>query len=394
MKRSTLKHLFFWRFAQLSIGPSLVRLFRVKPIWHTNSPKDSAFILVANHANRSDPFIIGNFIRTPINYMANVDGVTGFNRLFSSGLGCFNIRKGRPDSQAFVKAMEILKNGYSVGIFVEGDRTWLGETKEFSTVTASLAIKMNVPVLMAKISGNYFSRPRWSEIPRRGKAFVEFKQITRDEIRQLTKEELQQKIAAYISNNDFLNEKIQSIKFKGKNLAVGVERVMWKCPACETEDKLKGIGDEIFCNACNKKFSIDGNQNVWDNESILKTKKIANLREWNIWQFGLALEKLKNPETKIFLSDPEIEMYDEPSNNNWRCLGKGEMTLSKEGIEWKSKEDPSKILSFPIKEILNIVDNFNEYSILNLKRDRYKFFSFNTSSYKWSSLLEMVQKQG
>jgi len=365
----------------------------VTPIWHSRPPKDCGYLLVANHANKSDPFLIGNFLRTPINYMANVGGVKGFNKIFSSGLGCFNIRKGRADSQAFVKAIELLKKGYSVGIFVEGDRTWLGNTVEFSTVTASLAIKMNVPIVMAKLSGNYFSRPRWSDTPRRGKVFVEFKQITKDQIQQMTKNELQQTIANYISNNDFLNEKIQNIKFTGKNLAVGVERVMWLCPACKSEDNLLGIGNEIHCKQCKNSFSIDGNQNVSDNKSILKDNNIKNLWDWNLWQKDQALKQISISENQTYLSENLVDIFDEPTYNNWRYLGKGELTLNKDGIHWKSNDEQSKTITFPMSEILNIVDNFNEYSILNLKKDRYKFCTHNTSSYKWSSMLEMVTRK-
>ncbi|MBK8806383.1 MAG: 1-acyl-sn-glycerol-3-phosphate acyltransferase [Bacteroidales bacterium] len=387
MGKSTLKHLFFWRFAQATIATRLAFLFKMQVIWHKKPPKDGPFIVIANHANRGEPFLIGRNIKTPINYMANVDGVKGANKLFSSGLGCFNIKKGRPDTQAFVKAMDLLRNGYTVGIFVEGDRSWIGKTKDFSTATASLAKKMNVPILMARFSGSYMSRPRWSEIPRVGKIFLEFDRIDVEEVQRLSKEELQLRMFNYINNDDFTDERVKKIVYKGKDFAVGIENLLWKCPSCNSEDTLKGTKNEIVCKSCKTTFAIDGNQNVSDPKAVLNAKQIATVKDWNNWQIELAKKSFAQFPENTLLSDNEVELFDEPSENVWQSLGTGTLSLNNEGILWKSGNNE---LLFAKKDILNVVDNFNEYSLLNLKRSRYKFVSKNTVSYKWANLLEIV----
>ncbi len=135
MRKAKPFHTILWRLVQMTYGIYLKINFRTEVKWHTKPPKKGAYVLVANHSNVNDPFIIGVRLRTPINYMANLDGVEGFKEFISTGIGCFNIKKGRADRQAFVKAIQLVKGGYSVGIFPEGDRNWLGETAEFSSAT-------------------------------------------------------------------------------------------------------------------------------------------------------------------------------------------------------------------------------------------------------------------
>lgn len=388
-KKATVKHKLFWRMAQATLGFRLLLKYRTIVTWHAKPPKDSGYLLVANHANRNDPFLIGHHLRTPINYMANVDGVTGFNKVMSSGLGCFNIKKGRPDSQAFVSAMNILKQGYSVGIFVEGDRSWFGETKEFSTAAVSLAKKMGVPILMAKVTGHYIARPRWSDVARKGRILVDFDLIKAEEVKRLSRDEIRDKIANHIQNNDFTDERLKSIRFSGKNLAVGVKNILWKCPHCNADDSIVGKENIITCKACGSKFDIDAKQNISDAEGILAKNDLHTIQDWCKWEIKLATEFINKTPEGVILRDTQVELFNEPRENEWNSLGKGTLEMTKEAIVWHGKED----IVFDKADILNIVDNFNVFSLLNLKRERYKVVLHSTSSFKWERFLEIMMKE-
>jgi 1-acyl-sn-glycerol-3-phosphate acyltransferase len=390
MVRSSVKHQIFWWMAQASIGIRVLLQYRIKPIWHSKPPKKQPYILVANHANRTDPFIIGRHLRTPINYMANVEGVSGLRQVFSSGLGCFNIRKGRPDAQAFANAMGLLKKAYSIGIFVEGDRCWTGQTKRFSTATASLAIKIGVPVLMARLSGNYMSRPRWAEIPRRGKIFVEFDLISASEVQKMSKEEITERIFNYINTDEFEAPLLKGVEFKGKKLAVGAENILWLCPSCGLEDKMQGSGNSIACRSCGYACSIDANQRLTDSTGALQKKRIANIRDWALWQMDWARKKIETAEGKPFLADSKAELIEEPSPGVWKSLGTGELRLSRDGLYWKPHNGTEPVFA-AAADILNIVDNFNQYSIINLKRIRYRVYFGTSCGYKWQSFHELMQ---
>jgi 1-acyl-sn-glycerol-3-phosphate acyltransferase len=386
MRKAKPLHTILWRLVQMTYGLYLRFNFRTEAKWHAKPPKKGAYVLVANHSNLNDPFIIGVRLRTPINYMANIDDIEGFKKFISTGIGCFSIKKGRADRQAFVKAIQLIKGGYSVGIFPEGDRSWLGETAEFSSATVSLAKKMKVPVLMAKLTGNYLSRPRWSDIPRRGRIFIEYDLISAEQMNQMNKDEIHERIAKFIYNDDLNNEKLSNIRFKGKNLASGIENILWRCPACGLEDKIHGSDNKITCEHCNAEYIIDGNQRITDQEEILSKKNISNTKDWYNWQLEFMKE---NTGQNILLSDTDVKLIKETSENEWTSLGKGTMTLGNDAIIWKNNKNEEN-QEFQLSEVMNIVDNFNEYAILNLNNDRYKIIFNKTCSYKWTSYLKII----
>ncbi len=387
MNRAKLTHRLLWYFIKHSYAIYLRILFKVKVKWYNKPPNKDGFLLVANHSNRHDPFIIGGYLYTPVNYMANVDGVDGFQKAFSTKIGCFNIKKGRADKSAFIEAINLLKNGYTVGIFPEGDRSWLGETADFSSVTISLAKKTKKPILMARSEGNYLSCPRWSEKARRGNIFIEFDVISKDEIIKMSKDEIYKKVYDFISTDDFENEKLSKIKYKGKNLALGINNLLWRCPNCNTEDQIIGESDNIICKSCNTKFKIDGNLRVYHSENILTDKKIKNIKDWYNWQISFM-----NKTNFELLEDNEVEFIKEKEENKWESMGKGVLQLLENGIKWNENNN-NYSLFFGLDEIMNIVDNFNEYSILNLNTGRYRFYTNKTCSYKWTSQLNELKKK-
>ncbi len=388
-RKAKLMHTILWRGTQISYGIYLRFNFRVSVKWHAKPPK-TACLLVGNHANRNDPFIIGVRLRTPINYMANIEGVDSIRKLISSGIGCFNIKKGRADRQAFIEAMQLIKQGYSVGIFPEGDRSWLGETAKFSSAIPSLAKKLNVPVVMAKSTGHYLSRPRWSDIPRRGKIFIEFDVINQEQMNSLNKTEIYNRISDFIYSNDFTDERIKKVQFTGKNLAVGIENILWKCPICRTEDSIAGNKDTIKCSNCQETFKIDGNQNIKSNNTELAKLSVNNVMDWFNWQIKeFKAHIAENFDTEI-LNDNNVELLTEPIENEWQSAGKGSLSLSKTSLIW---EGNNKKMEFKLDEIMNIVDNFNEYAILNLKQERFQLVFSKTCSYKWTNALQILQSQ-
>lgn len=384
MGKAKVVHTLLWRMIQ---GTSAVYhrfYFRVSVRFKAKPPKGN-YLLVANHATSHDPFLIGSNLRTPINYMANIDGVKGFRKLFSASIGCFNIKKGRADFSAFAKAIKLIKEGYSVGIFPEGDRSWLGETHEFSSATASLAKRMNVPVLMARITGHYFSQPRWSpNIPRRGKIVIEFDLIPVEELAHMSKEQIHEKISAYIYSDDFTDPRLADVQFTGKDLALGIEHILWKCPSCNADDALVGEGDLICCKSCGAVFPIDGNQRVQ------AAGDLTTVKAWSQWQRALMKENLTSLASAILLQDDEVEFIKEDGPNNWVSLGKGLIQLHAEGIRWKAN-DAEDGLFFSLAETINVVDNFNQYALLNLKQSRYRMVFNKTCSYKWTTALELLK---
>lgn len=389
MAKAKLVHTILWRFIQVTYGVFLKIFFKLNITWHSKMPK-SGFLLVANHSNKSDPFIIGAQSWIPINYMANVDGVTGAKKFFSNGIGCFNIKKGRADKNAFVKAMQLMKGGYTVGIFPEGDRSWTGRTQEFTSVTASLAKRMKYPIVMTRLTGSYMSRPRWNDqAGRRGKIYLDFKTILAEEIEVMSKQEIHDKMAKFLKNNDLTDERLKGVKFKGKDLAVGLENLLWKCPRCMKEDELWSEANSFNCKTCGSSWQIDAQLHViFEDTQTIEEQAIRNIIDWYDWQ-KLTIANTLEGQEGVLLSDDGVEFIEE-NENGWESMGTGKIELFREKVQWKLSSDESVIYVFPINQIMNIVDNFNEFSIFNHSEGRFRIIFNKTKSLKWTNFVDYL----
>ena len=132
-----------WRILKTLLFKKLRNKYNMSAIFHDEEPSPP-FILMANHSHIRDPQMIGAYMKNTINYMANVEGVSGFQRFIAKLVGAYGKQKGAPDIKALKMTIDLLKDGHVVGIFPEGDRSWDGETAAFIPGSAVLAKKYKI----------------------------------------------------------------------------------------------------------------------------------------------------------------------------------------------------------------------------------------------------------
>lgn len=207
-------------------------------------------LILYNHQTAFDQFFVGLAFKQPIYYLASED-------LFSNGwvsslikylVEPIPIKKQTTDIKAILNCIRVAKEGGSIAISPEGNRTYSGETVDMSPAIASLARKMGMPIMLYHIEGGYGVQPRWSDVTRRGKmrAFVS-RVIEPEEYNNLTDEEL----FAIIKEDLYVNEAKVDGSFKHKKLAEYLERAIYTCPDCGLS-VLESHGDLITCKKCGK----------------------------------------------------------------------------------------------------------------------------------------------
>ncbi|MGM0438138.1 MAG: lysophospholipid acyltransferase family protein [Bacillota bacterium] len=136
-----------------------------------NIPEDGKFILISNHLNWSDPFLIYSiFPAEPrIVFVAEYEGIydTTFNRKFIDFMGkpIITIDRTRTHSRSTgLKSMfRVVRSGEILAIFPEGRIGHEeGDLFPFHVGAFSLAKKLGIPVLPLGIAGSkelYFRKP-------------------------------------------------------------------------------------------------------------------------------------------------------------------------------------------------------------------------------------------
>ena len=231
--------------------PITVLRYNVK-IERFKGNKKRPYLIVLNHQTPFDQFFVAMTFRKVIYYLATED-------IFSNGfvsdiirwaVAPIPIRKQTTDINAVMNCIRVAKEGGSICIAPEGNRTYSGQTEYMNPSIASLAKKLNLPIAIYRIEGGYGAEPRWSDCVRKGKmrAYVS-EVIESDELKTLTNEEVFERI----KNGLYVNEAVVDVNFKSSKKAEYLERAVYVCPFCGLA-KFESNGNEIKCKNCGKKF--------------------------------------------------------------------------------------------------------------------------------------------
>lgn len=126
-----------------------------------NIPSEGALIICANHKHIMDqcPIIIST--KRMVHYLAKKEYFDGKFAWFFKLSGCIPVNRSIKDKDASNRAINLLKEGYSVGLFPEGTRN---KTKEFLLPfkygAVSMAKKTNASILPVGITGDYKFRSK------------------------------------------------------------------------------------------------------------------------------------------------------------------------------------------------------------------------------------------
>ncbi len=210
------------------------------------------YLVLYNHQTAFDQFFVGMSFKGHMYYLASED-------LFSNGfvstvirylVAPIPIKKQTLDVTAIKTCLRVAKEGGSLVIAPEGNRTFSGKTEYINPSIASLAKKLNLPIVLYRIEGGYGVHPRWSDVVRRGKmrSFVS-EVISPEEYSNLSKEELFERI----NKGLFVNEANDNNTFKHRRRAEYLERAMYVCPYCglTTFESDKHI---IKCKKCGREI--------------------------------------------------------------------------------------------------------------------------------------------
>lgn len=244
------RHLVVRNIAFVLLAPYTIWRYGIK-IEKFKEKEDRPYFVLCNHTTPFDQFFLGISIPGRIYYVATED-------IFSNGLVSSAIRyliapipikKQAADITAIRNCMKVAKEGGTIAIAPEGNRTYSGRTEYMSPVIASLARKLKMPIALYRIEGGYGVQPRWSDVVRRGKmrAYVS-KVIQPEEYEKMTDDEL----FAIIEKELYVNE-TEGV-FKHKKRAEYLERAIYYCPDCGFA-KFESKGHKAWCQSCGKEIT-------------------------------------------------------------------------------------------------------------------------------------------
>ena len=207
------------------------------------------YLILMNHQTAFDQFFLGMAFKETIYYVASEDLFSnGFiSKLLSYLVAPIPIKKQTTDVHAILNCMRVAKEGGSIAIAPEGNRTYAGDNVHINPAIAKLAKKLGMPLAFYRLEGGYGVHPRWSDVVRKGKmkGYVS-KIVTPEELKAMSDKELNALIISELQQNDCLMEGT----YTHKKSAEYMERVFYVCPHCGLTE-FESKGDIVRCKKCN-----------------------------------------------------------------------------------------------------------------------------------------------
>jgi 1-acyl-sn-glycerol-3-phosphate acyltransferase len=136
-------------------------------------PTDGPLIIASNHLSNADPPLIASWL-TPalgrsVHWMAKQEALDWpLAGAFLKANGCFGIRRGAADTEAFRLAKRVLDDGRILGTFPEGTRSPTGRLQKGKEGVTLLAIRTGAPILPVAVWGTEKLWPRGAKVPKPG----------------------------------------------------------------------------------------------------------------------------------------------------------------------------------------------------------------------------------
>ena len=123
-----------------------------------NIPAEGGFILCLNHISARDPLFVSTRIARKRRMFFLAKKELFNNKILKwvmDHLGGIPIDRGNADLSAIRKSMQVLKEGYGLGIFPQGTRSRDNTPTPMLNGAAMIALRGGVPVIPAYIDGPY-----------------------------------------------------------------------------------------------------------------------------------------------------------------------------------------------------------------------------------------------
>lgn len=237
--------------ARVLAGPFIRRKYGAS-VERFSEQGDRAYLILYNHQTPSDQFFVGMSFHGPVYYVASEDIFSnGFvSSLLRFAVAPIPIVKSTTDLKAVKTCIRVAKEGGTIAIAPEGNRTYSGRTEYINPAITGLAKKLGLPIALYRIEGGYGVQPRWADDVRKGgmRAYVS-RVIEPEEAAGMTNDALMQAIRDGL----YVNEGETGGAYGSKNPAQYLERAVYWCPYCGLS-VFRSEGDAVSCTTCRRQI--------------------------------------------------------------------------------------------------------------------------------------------
>ena len=280
--------------------------FKANKIGMEKLGKDEPCLILMNHSCFTDMEMVWKlFGDRRYSIVCTKDAMVGKNwlmRLF----GCITTTKyitDLPLVQDMVYAVRKLNS--SVVMYPEAMYSFDGTATVLPDSLPKCLKLLNVPVVMVRTHGAFLRDPLYNGLQLRKTqitADVEYL-LSPEEIKTKSAKELKDILDEAFSFDEFRYQQEHNIRIKEKFRADGLERVLYKCPSCQTEGKMVGKGIHLTCEHCKKAYELTEYGFL---KAVKGETEINHVPDWYQWQRECVHKEM---EEGTYLFDEDVTIY-------------------------------------------------------------------------------------
>lgn len=222
------------------------------------------------------------------NIICTSDGFVGMGGLMAwlmRTIGCVPTQKFVTDMtllQDMAYCLKTLKT--SVLMYPEASYSFDGTCTPLPRKMGVLLKKLDVPVVMIETFGAFSRNPLYNELQVRKSVPVSAHVrllYSREDLKTKTVKELSDGLDEAFSFDQFRWQKENGIKITEPFRADGLNRILYQCPHCGAEGKMKGEGTTLTCGSCGKTWELTalGELEAMDGET-----EFSHIPDWYRWE--------------------------------------------------------------------------------------------------------------
>lgn len=339
-------HKIFYHFLRLIIVP--YKALFTNYSWKMYRPKSKTYMVLANHNTNTDFFLVGVAFFRHMYFVAS-------EHLYRLGFASVLIKflqhpiprkKGADAGDTVQMIKQRLAEGSNICMFVEGNRSYFGETGWISGTNGHLVKECGAGLITFATHGGYFKSPRWASEKRKGPTWgAVVHEYTPEELAGMTADEITEAIRRDLYVNAYEDK---PAPYPCKHQAETLETALFVCPECHAISTLKSSGEHFCCTKCGMKLRLNRYNRF---EADDGKPKFETIIDWGHWQQKYLEEQIRElpaGSCALLFSDDGLDLREVVEGKKTPPLCTGKLSMFADRLEFDGGEMK---LIFPVKEI-------------------------------------------
>ena len=347
----------------LAIPDMIATHFHANKVGMDRLKKGEPAFYLMNHSSFIDLEIVPTLLYPkPFNIVATTDAFIGKEWLMRQ-IGCIPTKKFVPDVTLIRDIMYATKTLHdSVVMFPEAGYSFDGTATVLPDTVGKFVKLLGIPLVMISTYGAFTRDPLYNNLHKRKvrvSATMKYL-LSADEIKEKSAEEISALIAKHFCFDSFRWQQEKNIHITEKNRAEGLERILYKCPHCNTECRMLGEGDHVSCLECGKVYYL-GETGLLECRCEDEDCKceIPHIPDWYAWEREEVKREISEGRYSLDIPVKIVVSFD---TSKFYEVGEGRLTHNSEGLHVTSNDGNIDYLHKPLASY-TICSDFNFYEI-------------------------------